>query len=510
MSSREKIKLIIWGTGGQAGGMINYNKAWLFNVHIVCFISNNHQVGTKEQFYQKDVRSPEELYDLEYDYILILSSYVEEITEQILNELKISGEKIISLETLAKKVVEQTGKSIFRKIVLLYGKKYTDFNYIYHVQHRAGELRVVIDGDNEKAAGISEIGIKDVQEADYDYVLLLDRDDAEREVLCHNLEANGVVIGNKVLGIHQWIANLAYEYQIGNSASKQIYYAVVPRPNDGLMGLLMEFLRLCDYAGERGYIPFIDMQNAFNFYLEEDEFGRENSWEKFYSQTLCVGNKTVAEIYQKERVIIPSMFIKVNRCRDIVREKASRDTMRSLYHRYFSVRDDVRKIVDEKYAEIFKEVKGRPVLGCIYRGTDYVRIRPANHMVQPDLDEFIEVCSQRQREWGCDFVFLATEDDDALEKCKEHFKDRLLYTDQLRYRNTGSKFLAQIHNSRARDRYLRGIEYLTAIMLLAKTDYLVSGQNGGLDGVLLLKEDEFKNMYIFDKGKYAWSNDKYV
>ena len=85
-----------------------------------------------------------------------------------------------------------------------------------------------------------------------------------------------------------------------------------------------------------------------------------------------------------------------------------------------------------------------------------------------------------------------------------------MYTDQLRYSGTGNKFLAQIDNARENDRYLRGIEYITAIVLFDETDYLVSGQNGAFYGTLLLKENDFKDMYVFDKGKYAVTNNKYV
>ena len=80
----------------------------------------------------------------------------------------------------------------------------------------------------------------------------------------------------------------------------------------------------------------------------------------------------------------------------------------------------------------------------------------------------------------------------------------------MRYSCTGDKFLAQIHNTRENDRYFRGIEYLAAVALLERADYLVSGQNGAFYGALLLKEDRFKDMYVFDKGKYAATNSKYV
>ena len=371
-------------------------------------------------------------------------------------------------------------------------------------------MRIVIDKDNERINTAPGVCIEDISDGDYDYILLIEHNDKERNELCLNLENNGIQLGQNVLCLSQWIANLAYEFQINNNTSKELYYAIVPRPHDGLMGLFFEYLRACDYANEKGYIPFIDMQNASNFYLEEDEFGKVNSWEKFYSQTLCAKDKSIIDIYQRENVIIPSMFVKINRYRDVVKNRDSLETMKKLYHKYFLLKNDIRENIEKKYAVIFKDVKGQSVLGCIYRGTDYINVKPANHMIQPEIDEFIEICDKKRKEWKCDFVFLATEDADALEKCKEYFGNKLLFTDQIRYSNTGNKFLVQIHNDRKNDRYLRGIEYLTALILLSKTNYLVSGQNGGLDGVLLLKDGDFKEMYIFDKGKYAVTNSKYI
>ena len=131
-------------------------------------------------------------------------------------------------------------------------------------------------------------------------------------------------------------------------------------------------------------------------------------------------------------------------------------------------------------------------------------------MVQPDIEEFIYICDAKRKDWECKYIYIATEDADALAKCKEHFGESLLHTDQLRYSGTGDKFLAQIDNARENDRYLRGIEYITAVALFERTDYLISGQNGAFYGTLLLKESGFKDMYIFDKGKYAATNSKYV
>ena len=125
-----RISVVIWGTGGQAGGVINYNSGWLVNVDIVCFVNNSHKTGTEELFYGKNVISPVELKEKDFDYILILSSYIEEISKQIIFGLGIPVSKIITIESLAEISVKRSGTSIINKKVLLYGKKYSDFNYI--------------------------------------------------------------------------------------------------------------------------------------------------------------------------------------------------------------------------------------------------------------------------------------------------------------------------------------------------------------------------------------------
>ena len=83
----EKTRVVIWGTGGHAGGVINYNREWLVNVDIVCFVNNSHQEGAEEFFYGREVISPQELKGKSFDYILILSSYIEEITKQIISSI---------------------------------------------------------------------------------------------------------------------------------------------------------------------------------------------------------------------------------------------------------------------------------------------------------------------------------------------------------------------------------------------------------------------------------------
>ncbi len=506
----EKTRVVIWGTGGHAGGVINYNREWLVNVDIVCFVNNSHQEGAEEFFYGREVISPQELKGKSFDYILILSSYIEEITKQIISMLGIPAEKIITMENLAKISVKQSGTDIINKKVLLYGNGYSSFNYIYHLQKRTSSVKVINAPGSEKVKGAPSVSIHETAREDYDYILLLDHSENEREGLCRDLRLVGNVPVDKILYAGQWLGNLAYGYRIINNSTDKFYYCIVPRPHDGLMSLLLEFLRGCAYASWNGYLPFVDMQYSMSLYMEEDAYGKVNAWEQFFSQALCTGGKGIDEIYSSCNVVVPSMYVKVNLYRDIYEKKDALMAMKDLYKKYFYMDVVVKDYINKEIRGVFKNTENQPVMGCIYRGTDYTSIKPANHMVQPDIDEFIEICDRKRKEWGCKYIYIATEDADALRKCIGHFGNSLLYTNQMRYSCTGDKFLAQIHNTRENDRYFRGIEYLAAVTLLERADYLVSGQNGAFYGALLLKEDRFKDMYVFDKGKYAATNSKYV
>ena len=510
MEQDRKIKLVIWGTGGQAGSTINYNKTWLDNVEIVCFVNNSHVIGQEEMFYNKKVVAPQQLLKMEFDYILILSSFVEEISSQIINELNITKNHIISLEDLSAKIVEQSGISIIDKNVILYGKDYTEFNYVYHIEQRVASLKVVTDSAKNGNLCKDVIRLEDLPYSIFDYILVINKDDTEfteiKKKLCGICQSSG----EKILSIQQWSPCLAYEHRKTVKEGAPFYYSLVPRPKDGLMALFMEYLRHCDYAYEKRYIPFVDMQNTLNSYLEDSDMGKKNSWEYFYTQVKAVHGKSVSQIYSQENVVIPSLYLKRNKHRDIVKKQISRKYLQDIYKKTFAIQDHIKNKALEEFNQIFAKAEGQEVVGCIYRGTDYVSIKPANHMIQPELDEFISICKERLQKWNCQYLFVATEDELALEEMKKTFGQYLLYTDQLRYKNTGDKFLAEIKNNRKNDKYLRGEEYLVALSLLTKCDYLISGQNSGLYGTLIMKESEYKDLYVFDKGKYAATNTKYL
>lgn len=89
------IKFLIWGTGSMA--LRNY-KIYkkidsLKNVSVVGFIDNNSKKWG-EKLDGVTIFSPNEIEDLEWDYICIFSSYKKQILKQLVKEMSVSEEKI--------------------------------------------------------------------------------------------------------------------------------------------------------------------------------------------------------------------------------------------------------------------------------------------------------------------------------------------------------------------------------------------------------------------------------
>lgn len=88
------MKILIWGTGGHAERWINSHSELFGMIQILAFIDRNRE----EEFLGKSVIRPIEIKMFEFDYIVIASSFYDEILDEIVNGYKIEKDKILSLK----------------------------------------------------------------------------------------------------------------------------------------------------------------------------------------------------------------------------------------------------------------------------------------------------------------------------------------------------------------------------------------------------------------------------
>lgn len=266
----------------------------------------------------------------------------------------------------------------------------------------------------------------------------------------------------------------------------------------GLFSYVMTNMGLVRYAAERGYIPVIDMQSNQNTYLEEGQIGKENAWEFYFEQPCGYG---LSDIARSKNVILSCGLIDENSVfpgKETAWEEALCKEWRSVFSRYFIVKEEIQREAKALYRQMFGTEK---TVGVLARGTDYVNNRPKNHPVQPDAAAMIRDVKAVLEKHGCSRVYLATEDEDIYRQFRTAFGDRLKVTDAKRCRDTRDANINDISYEREQDKYLKGKEYLINIVLLSMCDCLIAGNVGGTLGALLMS-DGFEYRHVYNLGVY--------
>ena len=281
------------------------------------------------------------------------------------------------------------------------------------------------------------------------------------------------------------------------NADKTFYVIRRATGKVGLFSYVSTNLGHIKYALDRGYIPIVDMQNYQNTYLEEGQVGKENAWEYYFKQPCGYSLK---DIKKSKNIILSSGLINCGVAypdAKIANDDEQLKMWKSIADKCLKVNADVAKEAERKCDEIFGRAR---VLGVLARGTDYVKARPKKHPVQPNATQLIEKCKEVMKNYGCEKIYLTTEDEQIYLEFKEVFGERLLSMNVKRYQTSDQENINDVI-SRDKSKYTSGKEYLISILLLAKCNCLVAGNAGGTQGALLLSEG-YEYKHVFDLGVY--------
>lgn len=277
-------------------------------------------------------------------------------------------------------------------------------------------------------------------------------------------------------------------------------YYIIRRENKkiGLLTYVSIFLGHIAYAVEKGYIPIIDMKNFQSIYHDEKKL-LLNAWELYFEQPCGISlddiPKSANVIYSPKLLHPLSPFIS-----SLFDEKES-NFWKKLSNRFIRLNDFCNKYYQNEYNILIKDKK---VLGLLYRGTDYLSLRPRNHPIQPSIEDFITQVDNCISEWGdFDYYYIATEDNNIVKALKIKYGDKIITNDRVYYDEFKNfKYLADVHFDRDNDNFLKGLEYLSSIKLISSTDYIIAGMCAGTYGANFLKPTNFKKSYFFDLGVY--------
>ena len=291
----------------------------------------------------------------------------------------------------------------------------------------------------------------------------------------------------------------------GNLNKGKKFYVIRKQPPGS--GLFFNYLHVLGYikiANAMGCLPVVDMENYETYYREDHEiYGTKNAWEYYFLQPSAY---TLSEVYKSNNVYLSPQITPYA-------------THELLYYKLaysdFSTLSKIAKeqtVLNERTSSHIADMKTRlfpnqaimeGILGVHCRGTDYTKLSPHNHAIQPTVDELIHITKEKMNEWNMGFVYLATEEAEAVRLFEEAFRERLIVSNSMRHEMyDGSTLTPNVRFSRDNDKYISGLEYLTDIMLLVECDGIVSTLTGGAYAALLLNGGRYKHKHIIDLGVY--------
>ena len=173
-----------------------------------------------------------------------------------------------------------------------------------------------------------------------------------------------------------------------------------------------------------------------------------------------------------------------------------------------SILEEKLKAEMDEYAEAV--LSGHNTLGVLIRGTDYIAAKAPGVRKMASVDDMIPVIREWGERDGYDRIFLATEDQDILDRMCDEFGSMVVAISQVRHRVsdfTDVELISDLEKKEnSEEEYLSALEdnvvnYFYALYILSKCNsYMCSGRCHGWHVVNSFNHGRFKNSLMFKAG----------
>lgn len=282
---------------------------------------------------------------------------------------------------------------------------------------------------------------------------------------------------------------------------KKKYYVIRRQdPNVGIFSCILTFLSHLKYAEEKGFIPVIDMMNFDNEYLYPEEIGVKNAWEFYFEQP---AGESLIQAYRSKRVILSSAHFKKGYIPsdNFLNSKESDDfaIWKKLWEKYIRFNESTLCYLKENYAKIIENVGKDAVLGVLCRGTDYFHHTNAQNVSgggQKHIKLLIDKVKAVMLEKKCQYVFLATEDEDIFQLFLTIFKEKLLYIEDERLTSSEKSLLGIAWKREGIDLKRKGLNYILNFYILSQLNYFIGAKTSA--SIFLPIVSEMKYSFFYD------------
>ena len=308
------------------------------------------------------------------------------------------------------------------------------------------------------------------------------------------IKKNGIRQGiQQYKEIQKWLVR---KVSYGDEYPDKTFY-VIRRytPDAGVFSYMNSCVTNFKYCEEHGYIPVVDLQNNRSIYLDNKNIGKLNVWEFFFEQP---AGYSLKDIKHAKNVILNGGGYQYGTWPFDIFTSETYESWRQYCKSYIVFSKAVIAKTEELKQRFFN--KDDIICGVLCRGKGYTISQVSNHPVQPDIDDVVIEIRKCVEEFGCNKIYLATEEKSAYDYLKSIFGDMLVSVadfSELQDRQRGIIAMPQSQE----EKRVKGINYAASVQILAEAHCLVGGNTSGTIAAEILSNG-FAYDHIFDLGRY--------
>lgn len=286
---------------------------------------------------------------------------------------------------------------------------------------------------------------------------------------------------------------------------KNIYYIQNDSDVRGFFSLFFLVLDALVIADRYGLTPVVEFGEHTLYYQGTEMNGSKNPFEYYFEP---VSGIKISEVFHCSRVLVYkdghrnsdydkafSVASQKVSCADSKDDYLS--SRAKVYKKYIKLKPQVKSYIYENLANV---VDGH-TLGIHVRGTDFNN-GYLNHAKAVSLSQYLDAASRAMDSGKFDYIFLATDEEKAINAFKKRFGKRVRYYDDV-LRSVTGEALHFSTNERKDHKYLLGLEVLRDVMTLASCEGLIAGFSNVSLAARTIKqgnEEEFAYLEIIDNG----------
>lgn len=302
----------------------------------------------------------------------------------------------------------------------------------------------------------------------------------------------------KKLGKEKNVVTLAK----GKGEKQEIFYHIfIPASYSGFFSNFNRVLAYLYFADNYHLTPVVEF-SAQNPYAEDHPVnGSSNPFEYYFCQPAGIS----ADEMGKSAVILKSRRENSWLANELDEEAVNYmrsdrfvQEMGRIIRTYIRLKPSVKEEIEKSNQAL---LKGKKTLGVHVRGTDF-KWNYNGHPVCVTAEEYLEEACKLMMENNYEQVFLATDEQNAVEKFSDVFGDKLIYYQDVT-RSNGKVTVMKSELERDNHHYLLGLEVLRDALALADCDGLLAGLSQVSYAVRFYKESrgmKFEDMVILNKG----------